>query len=411
MRVPSRKLAADWRSSGMNTRNSVKETEDGLRAGKPAVASPAKEERPDKRKAEQPSAALKITDPEPLKRRSVAWRDAAQFATVGVFLVLLIAAVELARPILVPVTSALVIGFMLGPLSKRAERYKIPSLVSAIVFWLFVVGALYLIIVTVSGAIIDVADKTPDVGRNIRDKLQVFNRPMAALQDLRNAILPSGSADTGVTVDLLSIATPALTFLTPAVGQIVAFLGTLFFFLLGRTQLRHVIVIFFENRDARLRMLRILNDIETNLTSYLSVVVVINFFVGLAAAAIALLVGLPNAPAWGVLAFILNFIPYIGALIMQVVLFLVGLIVFPTLGQALIAPLLYLVFTTLEGHFITPSIMGKRLFLNPLTVFLALIFWTWLWGPMGAFLAVPLLIMMLVAINHLFPSDDPVLPG
>jgi predicted PurR-regulated permease PerM len=138
---------------------------------------------------------------------------------------------------------------------------------------------------------------------------------------------------------------------------------------------------------------------------------VINSCVGLAAAAIALLVGLPNAVAWGVLAFTLNFIPYIGALIMQVVLFLVGIIVFPTLGQALIAPLLYLAFTTLEGHFITPSIMGKRLFLNPLTVFLALIFWTWLWGPMGAFLAVPLLIMILVAINHLFPSDDPVLPG
>jgi predicted PurR-regulated permease PerM len=396
----------------MNVRSSVKKPEEGARTGKPATANPAKEERPDKRNAsEQPAAALKITDPHPLERKSVAWRSGAQFATVGIFLILLIAALELARPVLVPVASALVIGFMLGPLSKRAEKYKIPSLVSAIAFWLIVVGVLYLIIVTVSGAIVDVADKTPDVGRNIRDKLQVFNRPMAALQDLRDAILPSSGADTGVTVDLLSIATPALTFLTPAIGQIVAFLGTLFFFLLGRTQLRQVMVIFFEQREARLRVLRILNDIESNLTSYLSVVVVINFCVGLGAAAIALVVGLPNALAWGILAFTLNFIPYLGALIMQVVLFLVGLIVFPTLGQALIAPLLYLAFTTLEGHFITPSIMGKRLFLNPLTVFLALIFWTWLWGPMGAFLAVPLLIMMLVAINHLFPSDDPVLPG
>jgi predicted PurR-regulated permease PerM len=394
----------------MNVRNSVK-AEEGARTAKPAMPSPVKEERHDRRNVSEQPTALTITEPEPLKRRKVAWRDAAQFATVGIFLILLIAAMELARPVLVPVTCALVIGFMLGPLSKRAEKYRIPSLVSAVAFWLFVVGVLYLIIVTVSGAIIEMADKTPDVGRNIREKLQVFNRPMAALQDLRKAILPSSGADTGVTVDLLSIATPALTFLTPAVGQIVAFLGTLFFFLLGRTQLRHVMVIFFEDREARLRVLRILNDIESNLTSYLSVVVVINSCVGLAAAAIALLVGLPNAVAWGVLAFTLNFIPYIGALIMQVVLFLVGIIVFPTLGQALIAPLLYLAFTTLEGHFITPSIMGKRLFLNPLTVFLALIFWTWLWGPMGAFLAVPLLIMILVAINHLFPSDDPVLPG
>ncbi len=398
----------------MSARNSERKSEQEARVSvdKPATSGSAKEVRADDRNgADQGSAVLKITHPHPVERRAVAWRAATQAATVGIFLILLIAALELARPVLVPVTCALVIGLMLGPLSARAEKYRIPPLVSAIAFWLFVVGVLYLIIVTVSGAIVDVADKTPDVGRNIRDKLQVFNRPIAALQDLRKAILPGGSGDAGVTVDLLSIATPALTFLTPAIGQIVAFLGTLFFYLLGRTQLRNVLIIFFENREARLRTLRILNDIERNLTDYLSVVTVINLVVGVAAACIAFLVGLPNAAAWGVLAFILNFIPYIGALIMQVVLFLIGLIVFPTLSQALIAPLIYLGFTTLEGHFITPSIMGKRLFLNPLTVFLALIFWTWLWGPIGAFLSVPLLIMMLVAINHLFPPDDPMLPG
>jgi predicted PurR-regulated permease PerM len=397
----------------MNARNSVKKPEQvaNVVAGTAATASTAKDERAVSRNTSEQKAVLKITDPHPLERQAVVWRSGAQFATIGIFLILFIAALELSRPILVPITSALVIGFMLGPLSTRAERYRIPPLVSAIAFWLFVVAILYLIIVTVSGAIVEVAGKAPDLGRNIKEKLQIFERPMAALQELRNAILPRGGADAGITVDLVSIAAPALTFLTPAVGQIVAFLGTLFFFLLGRTQLRHVMVIFFENRDARLRMLRILNDIESNLTKYLSVVAVINFVVGLAAALIAVLVGLPNAAAWGVLAFILNFIPYIGALIMQVVLFLVGVIVFPTLGQALIAPLLYLAFTTLEGHFITPSIMGKRLFLNPLTVFIALIFWTWLWGPMGAFLAVPILIIMLVAINHLFPPDDPVLPG
>jgi len=375
------------------------------------VNMPSDERSESRSAAEQKGPVLKITDPHPVERRAVAWRAGTQFATVGIFLILLIAALELARPILVPITSAVVIGLMLGPLSTRAAKYKIPSLVSAIAFWLFVVVGLYLIIVLVSGAIVELIDKTPDIGKNLKDKLRLLDRPMAALQDVRKAMLPSGGADTGVTVDLLSIATPTLGFLTPAVGQIVAFLGTLFFFLLGRTQLRQVLIVFFDNREARLRTLRILNDIEQNLTSYLSVVAVINLVVGLAAALIAFMVGLPNAIAWGVLAFILNFIPYLGALIMQIVLFLVGVIVFPTLSQALIAPLLYLAFTTLEGHFITPSIMGKRLFLNPLTVFIALIFWTWLWGPMGAFLAVPIIIMMLVVTNHLFPSDDPVLPG
>ena len=88
----------------------------------------------------------------------------------------------------------------------------------------------------------------------------------------------------------------------------------------------------------------------------------------------------------------------------------VGIVTFPTLTQALLAPAIYLGFATLEGHFITPSIMGQRLTLNPLTVILSLVFWAWLWGPFGAFLAVPLLIVALVTIKHLFPDDEPELP-
>ena len=159
---------------------------------------------------------------------------------------------------------------------------------------------------------------------------------------------------------------PAITIVTPAIGQIFIFFGTLFFVLLGRARLRHAVITRFDDHEARLRALKIMNDMEHSLTSYLSVVAVINFVVGLAAAAIAFAVGLPNPIAWGVLAFILNFIPYIGALIMEVVLLAVGLVTFPTLTHALIAPVLYFAFTTLEGHFITPSIMGRRLTLIPL---------------------------------------------
>lgn len=170
-------------------------------------------------------------------------------------------------------------------------------------------------------------------------------------------------------------------------------------------------VVGFKDQKVRLRTLKIWNNIEQQLTSYLSVVTVINFVVGLAAGVIAYAVGLPNALAWGVLAMILNFIPYLGAIIMELILLAVGLVTFPTLTHALAAPALYLAFTTLEGHFITPSIMGRRLTLSPLIVFLALVFWTWLWGPAGAFLAVPLLIVGLVALNHISPKQTPTLPG
>ena len=299
---------------------------------------------------------------------------------------------------------------MLGPLATRARTYGIPSLITAIVLWLLLIGVFYGIVALLAGPATDLIGKAPEIGQNIKEKLQVLDRPLSTLQDLRNAILPQGD-NFRFGFDIANFLQTALVIVTPAIGQVFIFFGTLFFFLLGRVQLRQVLVGLFEEHESRLRTLKIINDIEHNLTTYLSVVAVINFVVGVVACLIALFVGLPNAIAWGVLAFILNFVPYIGALLMEAVLLAIGLVTFPTLEHAVIAPLLYFGFTTLEGHFITPSIMGRRLTLNPLTVFLSLIFWTWLWGPVGAFLAAPLLIMALVAINHLFPDEDPVLPG
>jgi predicted PurR-regulated permease PerM len=261
-----------------------------------------------------------------------------------------------------------------------------------------------------SAPLVDWVGKGPQLGPLLKEKLSVFDRPISAFQGLRNAFFPAAEVkEEGL--GLFAVLQPAVAIITPAIGQMVIFFGTLFFFLLGREHLRQVVVVFFANRDARLRMLRILNDIEQNLTSYLSLVTIINFCVGIMAFCVTYAVGLPNPLVWGVLGFLFNFVPYLGALLMEVVLFAVGVVTFPTLWQALAAPLIYLAFTTLEGHFITPAVMGKHLLLNPLTVFLALVFWTWLWGPIGALLAVPILIVTMVAISHLFPKEEVTLPG
>jgi predicted PurR-regulated permease PerM len=79
-------------------------------------------------------------------------------------------------------------------------------------------------------------------------------------------------------------------------------------------------------------------------------------------------------------------------------------------GTARTAPIGFIALTTTEGHFVTPTIVGRRLTLNPLLVFLALAFWTWMWGPIGAFLSVPLSIVALVVVNHLFPADEVRMP-
>jgi predicted PurR-regulated permease PerM len=373
----------------------------------------------EQRRVEKPDAsrvtrgsrfALSVSDPQPMTEVARFWRTAAQSATIGMFVILAVVALSLARPLLLPVVSAFVVAMMLGPLSGRAERYRIPPLVTAIVLWFLVIGVFYGVIVLLASPVVDWIGKAPEIGRNIQEKLHVLDRPLAALQELRHALLPSEKTGS-IGVDIMTFVQPALLVVTPAIGQIFIFFGTLFFMLLGRARLRRVLVAFFDEREARLRMLKIMNDVEHNLTGYLSVVALINIAVGICGGFAAWVAGLPDPIAWAVLGFILNFIPYIGALIMEAALFMVGLVTFPTLTHALVAPLLFLALATLEGHFITPSIMGHRLTLNPLIVFLSLVFWTWLWGPVGAFLAVPLLIMGLVVVDHLFPEDEPELPA
>ena len=333
----------------------------------------------------------------------------AQFAVLGIFLILLVAALSLARPVLLPVAAAFVVSMMLGPLSAWGDRHRVPKVLTALVLWLLVAGVFYGLIMLLSSPVVDWIGKAPEIGRNIQDKLRLFERPLAALRDLRNALMPSQEGK-GIQFDILSIVQPAMSIVTPAIGQIVIFFGALFFMLVGRARLRHETVALFRTRHGRLRALRILNDIERNLTGYLSVVAVINLSMGVLGGLIAWAVGLPDPLAWGVLAFVLNFIPYLGSLLMEGAMFMVGLVAFPTLTHALIAPLLYLACATLEGEIVTPSVVGRKFTLNPLLVFLALVFWTWLWGPVGAFLAAPLLIMGLAAIVHLFPKHEPDLP-
>jgi predicted PurR-regulated permease PerM len=201
-----------------------------------------------------------------------------------------------------------------------------------------------------------------------------------------------------------------VAFVTPAAGELLLFFGTLLFFLIGQMELRSSLVALFGDRDTKLRFLKIMRDIERNLAGYLTVVTIINTALGIIVAIGTWLVGYPNPVIFGVLAALLNYVPYVGPGVMVIALFGVGLVTFPSIAHAVIAPLGLIALTTLEGHLVTPTIVGRRLTLNPLLVLLALAFWTWMWGPFGAFLAVPLSIVGLVVFNHLFPTEEVKLP-
>lgn len=164
------------------------------------------------------------------------------------------------------------------------------------------------------------------------------------------------------------------------------------------------------NREARLTTLRTLNEIDENMTAYFGTFTLINAGLGLVTTLMTWIIGLPNPILWGVLAAVLNYVPYIGPAMVIGTLAVVGLLLYPTLEQAAPAPLLYLALVTIEGQFITPTVLGRRLEINPFSVFIGIAFCTWLWGPIGAFLAVPLLMALSVALEHSFEEEKPDLP-
>ena len=189
------------------------------------------------------------------------------------------------------------------------------------------------------------------------------------------------------------------------------FFGTLIFFLITNVQLRRKLIVSFGSRETRLRIMRIWNDIEDNLAEYVGLVTMINIALGLVTMAMLYLIGFPNPVTFGLLTIGLNYIPYIGPAIVALVLLSSASSRCRRSLQAALAPALFVAIATVEGHFITPGIIGRRLTMSPFIVFLALVFWTWLWGPIGAFLAVPLLIVSFVVLGHLVPREEMNLPG
>lgn len=354
---------------------------------------------------------LGVDEASPLSDSSAFWKGVVRASTIGMFVLALLAVMYYARPVLLPVALAFTLGIVLTPLSNRGARYGIPAPLSAVLVVSAFIALGSFVVVLLSDAIRDWVVRAPDLIPVLKERFQFFERPLIALNSLREAIAGPGENKTGMNFDPAAMLQPVLGYLTPAVGQLIIFIGTLIFFLSDPGSLKEYVVTFVRGREARLRALRIVKDVERNLVGHFGVVTAVNVCLGVALAIATSIIGLPNPLVWGVMAAVLNYVPYIGAGVVIVCLFAVGLISFDTVSYALIAPGFYLVLATIEGQFIVPSILGRRLTMNPLTIFVAIAFWGWMWGAFGALLAVPLVIVGLVLAKHIFPKADVKLPG
>jgi len=155
------------------------------------------------------------------------------------------------------------------------------------------------------------------------------------------------------------------------------------------------------------RAVEISHEIQQNISNYLFSVSLINVGLGLVVSGGLYFMGVPNAVMWGMLVAVLNFVPYFGPVAGVILLATVGLLTFDTLWQGLLPAAWYLLLHLLEANLITPVLLGRRFTLNPVVIFVSLIFWTWLWGVPGALLSVPILVSIKV-ISDRVPAMSPV---
>jgi predicted PurR-regulated permease PerM len=148
------------------------------------------------------------------------------------------------------------------------------------------------------------------------------------------------------------------------------------------------------------RAVQIARETEDQISAYMVTVTVVNVTFGVLVGVVLKLQGMPNPVLWGVLAGVTNYVPYVGGLAMAAILGVVALVHYDTSGQAAMVPLVFLVLNFFEGNIITPRLIGQRLALNPVVVFTGVLFWGWIWGVVGALIAVPILAAIKIVCDH-----------
>jgi predicted PurR-regulated permease PerM len=348
------------------------------------------------------------TELPPVIRRA----ELVAFALVSLLVISVVAVLYAAKAFFLPVVAAFVVGTMLSPAAGFLERHRIPRAVSAVLIVSAAGAGVTFIVGLISAPLMQWSTRLPELGTLLRDKLHVFDRPLALWRDLQTMLGGSDAfAAAPFQMPKFEWVQPTVEFLSPTFTEFLLFLATLVLFIASWRDLRRALIMTFTGHDQRLRALRILNAIEEHLGGYLLTVTMINLGVGAATGIICAVTGMPNPAGLGALAATLNFLPLIGPVAMFVILTVVGVVAFSTIAAGLIAPLAFVGLAFVEGHFVTPTIIGRRLELNALAVFVTLAFWTWLWGPMGGFLSSPLLIVALILRDHLWPPDSPQLPS
>lgn len=331
--------------------------------------------------------------------------DLRTVSLTGLFVLALIWAVDVSRPVLLPVVAASLLSALFAPLVRGPARWRVPRSLSAGAIVLLLAGGLVVGIQQLSDPVASWLEKAPTTFRQLERELRDVKSQVEKVSDATEQVeelTRVGSEKPAPTSDS-SKPSLAQRLLRGGWRLAVAVFLTfiLLFFILSSDDLflRKLVQSMPRLREKRLSV-EAVRTIQRDISRYLTTITLINAALGAAVALAMWWLELPNPTLWGVMAALLNFVPYIGAVVGVAVVAIAGLVTFDGWWVSLTPALVYLALTGLEGYVLTPLALSRRLTLNPLAILLAVVFWGWLWGVPGALVAVPLLACLKILFNR-----------
>ncbi len=336
-------------------------------------------------------------------------RIASRLALVLLGFFAMIMALQAAHAILAPISLAIVLGLVFGPVADRLEARGIPPALSAAVVVVSLIVLLAISLLLFAVPLSEWIGKAPTIWGKVQAELKNWKGPIEAIGAMQDQIKTALGGSSGTLEVTVTEGNQVIDFalLAPAIiGDILIFLVSLYFYLATRENIRVSILSLCVTRRMRWRTAHIFGQVENKVSRYLLSVTLLNLCVGVAMALITWALGLPSPLLWGAFAALLNYIPYVGQAVMIGILLFVGFATQPDLPHILMPIGGYMVVNLVVDQLVFPQFVGHQMTLNPFLIFLSIVFWIWIWGPFGSLLAVPSLLIVQSVLANIIPTKE-----
>jgi len=332
--------------------------------------------------------------------------DARHVALVGLFVLAVFYTLHLAQAFVLPIVLAVLLDFMLSPVVRALKKRRIPEPVGAGLIILGLLGALGAGGWYLAEPAADWIRRVPESTAAVQRKLQTMRGSVEQVTKAAEQVEKATEVAAGEGVRQVEIKGPSLSkqlfggTASLLSGATVVLFLTYFLLAVGDLFLQKLVAVLPQFKDKKTAV-SIARETEAQISVYLFTSTLINVGVGVVTAIAMWLVGMPNPALWGVVAAVLNFVPYVGALVNMVVLALAAFVTFDSVSRALLVPAVFFGINLIEGNLVTPMILGRRMRLNTVALFIGFVFWWYIWGVAGAILAVPMLAALKIICDHI----------